>query len=105
MYEVSDGIAPAILNDLVEGRTYQLDTSPDGSGGTRWDLFLYARPMPGLDPVWRQIATYTTAKPTGGYRAAALGWLRSMELDPAAMDVILILPDGLERLRPDAAVG
>lgn len=89
---------PDLLADLVEGQTYQLDTAPDGTGGIRWDLFRYSRTDGQLG--WRQIATHTTPVPTGGYRSPALGWLRSMDLDPGAMDLVLILPDGLERLRP-----
>lgn len=96
-----------ILGDLVEGQTYQLDTSPDGQGGTRWDLFIYQRPdsevarVAGQGAGWHQVASAVTAKPEPGrYRAAALGWLRTLGHDPDAMDLVLILPDSLERLRP-----
>lgn len=88
-----------ILGNLVEGSTYQLDTAPDGEGGTRWDLFLYQRVEDVLG--WHQIETRTTATPPNGhYRDAGRGWLRSLGHDPDAMDIVMILPDGVERLRP-----
>jgi len=98
-----------ILADLVEDQTYQVHTSPDGQGGTRWFLMRYQRPGPGHLPgpggpdaaLWCEVSTCTTAKPpTGSYRNTAFGWLRSLGHDPAAMDLVLFLDDGFERLRP-----
>lgn len=99
--------ATDILGELVEGQTYELDASPDGRGGVRWDLFIYQRPdsevarVAGQRASWCPVGTATTAKPGAGrYRSAALGCVRSMGFDPDAMDLILILPDSVERLRP-----
>lgn len=89
---------PDLLADPVEGQTYQLDTSPDGQGGIRWNLFDYRRVDGRM--TWWQIATCTTAKPTGRFRDVAFGWLRALGHDPAAMDLVLFLDDGYERLRP-----
>lgn len=103
--------APDVLEGLVEGETYQLATSPDGEGGVRWQLHRYQQPGPGTlrmsgtgGPMWCQIATGTTSTPPSGrYAGAARGWLRALGYDPGAMDLVLILPDGVERLRPGAA--
>lgn len=89
---------PDLLADLVEGQTYQLGTSaehPDGSGCVRWELFLYQ------NEGWHQIETRVTAKPPNGhYLEPARGWLRTLGLDPDGIDIVMILPDGYERLRP-----
>lgn len=99
---------PDLLDNLVEDQTYQLSTGPDGSGGVRWQLMRYQRPGPGLErvaggdaPLWCQVATRATCElATDFYRDAALGWLRSLGHDTDAMDLVLILPSGVERLRP-----
>lgn len=103
---------PDLLEDLVEGQTYLLATSweyPDGTGGVRWQLQRYQQPEPGTlripgtdGPMWCEVETpqVTPKPPTGRYREAARGWLRSLGYDPDAMDLVLVLPDGNERLRP-----
>lgn len=92
---------PDVLDDLVEGRTYQLHTAPDGLGGIRWQLMRFQRHEGVL--AWLQVATRTTtAAADADYHAAGLNWMWNLGYDPDAMDVILILPDGIERLRPDA---
>lgn len=99
---------PDLLADLVEDQTYQVHTSPDGQGGTRWFLMRYQVPPPEAcfgeaRLTWFQVATCTTATPNGRFRDVAFGWLRSLGHDPAAMDLVLFLDDGYERLRPGAA--
>lgn len=91
-----------LFANLVEGHTYQVSTSRDGLGGTRWQLMRYQRFDGEL--VWLQVATCTSATPEDGrYRDTARGWLRSLGHNPDEMDLILILPDGIER--STAAVG
>jgi hypothetical protein len=109
-------VTPDLLEELVEGQTYLLGTSwehPDGSGGVRWQLQRYQQPgpealrVPGMDgAMWCPVETRLTAKPPNGhYREVVPGCLMAMGYDLRSMDIILILPDGNERLRPAAMEG
>jgi hypothetical protein len=94
---------PDVFGGPVEGLTHELHVDPDGCGSMRWQLMRYQRHEGEM--AWVQVATHTTATPPNGhYRDSARGWLLSLGYDPDAMDLILILPDGVERLGPGATV-
>lgn len=98
---------PDLLEDLVEGSTYMLGTGDCGDG-VMWTLSLLGQPDPefaGQLPdgfqTWNPVATRETARPVNGhYRESARGWLRTLGLDPDGIDIVMVLPDGYERLRP-----
>lgn len=98
----------SLFDNLVEGRSYQVSTGRDPSGRLRWNAFRYESVNPPLGPVcltWNQIATRQTDRlDPGEYRTSALAWLAEVAgIDPADADVVLILPDGTERIEPASA--
>lgn len=105
MTATSDGL----LDGLVEGSTYRVGVSALPDRRVRWSLALYETIAPetatllGRDPgerVWNEVAHREDGEPTE-YRAVALAWLA--EVAPGAMDCVLLLPDGNERIRSQSS--
>lgn len=98
-------VTRSLFDNLVEGRSHQVSTSTYPQGQVQWNLFRYEAlesPLGPFTAAWNQIATrQTDALPDGEYRASALAWLAEIAgIDPADADVVLILPDGADRIEP-----